>query len=109
MHPLRRTKAMMPGCCLFYFTEFLSCDNLRVLLAICKVHNSLDQLENSIENTAKNNIPFKIYYILKGRHNNVLFKTEHVGKIAIYYKSFSTLCHSNLIFAMHAHISCTHA
>lgn len=85
---------------MLHSTESLSCDNLCVLLAVCETHGSLKQLKNSIEDAAKNNTPFKMYYILKGNHNNILFKTGHVYKIVIYCKTSAYSIISNLSFGM---------
>lgn len=71
-----------------------------MLLAVCETHGSLEQLKNSIEDAAKNNTPFKMYHILNGEHNNVLFKTGHVGEIVIYCKTLAYSIISNLSFGM---------
>lgn len=85
---------------MLHSTESLSCDNLSVLLAICETHGSLEQLKNSTEDAAKNNTPFKMYYILKGEHSNVLFKAGHVGEIVIYCKTLASSIISCLSFGM---------
>lgn len=84
---------------MLHSTESLSCDSLGVLLAVRETHGSLEQLKNSIEDAAKNT-PFRMYYTLKGEHNNVLFKAGHVGEIVIYCKTLACSIISYLSFGM---------